>query len=216
MKRLYPFNAEQTVNILSEFGPLIAMFVVNAMYSKTDPTLWHGTVAIISTTILAIIVMWLVLKRLPIFPLIASGVTITFGFMALVTHDPMWIQLKVTIFNILFAVFLLIGLVIKRNFFKYAFEKTFSYTQKGWNRFTFSFALFFLLTAVANEYVRITFKAAEIYDFFGHQMSGINVWVFFKVAIILPLSLIYAWVLTRFLQKYRLPDPPPASGGQTL
>ncbi len=31
-KRLYPFNAEQTVNILSEFGPLVTMFVVNAMY----------------------------------------------------------------------------------------------------------------------------------------------------------------------------------------
>ena len=27
----YPFNAEQTVNILGEFGPLVAMFVVNAM-----------------------------------------------------------------------------------------------------------------------------------------------------------------------------------------
>ena len=32
LKRLMPFNAEQTVNILSEFGPLVTMFVVNAMY----------------------------------------------------------------------------------------------------------------------------------------------------------------------------------------
>ena len=31
LKRLMPFNAEQTVNILSEFGPLVPMFVVNAM-----------------------------------------------------------------------------------------------------------------------------------------------------------------------------------------
>ena len=51
MKRLFPFNAEQTINILSEFGPLVAMFVTNAIYSDTDPELWHGTVAIIVTTV---------------------------------------------------------------------------------------------------------------------------------------------------------------------
>jgi hypothetical protein len=28
--KFFPFNAEQTINILSEFGPLITMFVVNA------------------------------------------------------------------------------------------------------------------------------------------------------------------------------------------
>lgn len=203
----FPFTAEQTVNILSEFGPLIAMFVVNAIYSDTDPTLRHGTIAIISTTILAVIVMKVVLKRFPVFPLIASGVTIIFGFLALATDNPMWVQIKVTIFNALFAAFLLFGLWTKRNFFKYAFEKTFHYTEKGWNQFTLSFAAFFLLTAVANEYVRQTFHGAEIYDFFGHQMSGINIWVFFKIAIVLPISGLYAWLMTRIMHKYRLPPP---------
>ena len=205
-KRLFPFNAEQTINILSEFGPLIAMFVVNAIYSDSDPTLKHGTYAILLTTALAIIVMKIVLKRFPVFPLIASGVTLAFGFMALATDNPMWIQLKVTVFNALFAAFLLFGLWTKRNFFKYAFEKTFHYTEKGWNQFTLSFAAFFLLTAIANEYIRQTFQGAEMYDFFGRQMSGINVWVFFKIAVILPVSLLYAWVLTRLMQKHRLPD----------
>ena len=204
-KRFYPFNAEQTINILSEFGPLVAMFVVNAVYSETDPTLRYGTIAIITTTFMAIIAMKVALKRYPVFPLIASGVTIAFGLLALVTDNPMWIQLKVTIFNALFAAFLLFGLWSKRNFFKYAFEKTFHYTEKGWNQFTFSFALFFLFTAVANEYVRQSFKGAELYDVFGHQMTGINIWVFFKIAIILPLSALYAWVLTRLMQKHRLP-----------
>ena len=212
MKRLFPFNAEQTINILSEFGPLVAMFVTNAIYSETDPTLTHGTYAIIITTAMAIIAMKVFLKRYPVFPLIASAVTLAFAGMALLTHNPMWIQLKVTVFNALFAAFLIIGLWMKRNFFKYAFEKTFHYTETGWNQFTFSFALFFLFTAVANEYVRLNFKATDVYNFFGYQMSGINVWVFFKIAIILPLSLLYAWALSRLLQKHRLPDPPPASG----
>ena len=206
-KRFFPFNAEQIVNILSEFGPLVAMIVVNAIYSGSDPTLRHGTFAIISTTILAIIVMKLVLKRFHVFPLIASGVTIAFGAIALVADNPMWVQIKVTIFNALFAAFLLFGLWTKRNFFKYAFEKTFHYTEKGWNQLTLSFAAFFLLTAIANEYVRLTFNGTEMYDVFGHSMSGINIWVFFKIAVVLPITGLYAWVVTRMMQKYRLPQP---------
>ncbi len=212
LKKLFPFNTEQTINIASEFGPLVTMFVVNAIYSESDPTLFYGTVAIISTTILAFIVMWVVLKRFPVFPTIASSVTIGFGVLALVTKNPEWIVLKVTIFNLMFAAFLLAGLWMKRNFFKYAFEKTFHYTDVGWNRFTMSFALFFLFTAVANEYVRLTFRGTEIYEFFGHHMSGINVWVLFKIAFILPITLLYAWLMTRSLQKYRLPAPSHAGG----
>lgn len=204
-KRFFPFNVEQTVNILSEFGPLIAMFVTNAIYSESDPTLRHGTIAIISTTILAIIVMKLVLKRYPVFPLIASGVTIAFAALALFTDNPMWIQIKVTIFNALFAAFLLFGLWTKRNFFKYAFEKTFHYTERGWNQFTLSFAIFFLLTAVANEYVRQTFIGTQMYDVLGHPMSGINIWVFFKVAVVLPVTGLYGWIMTRLMHKHRLP-----------
>ena len=126
---------------------------MNAMYGINA-----GTWALITTTGLAIAVMFYMFHRPPIFPLIASTVTIVFGSLTLITGDAMWVQIKVTIFNALFAAFLLGGLYLKRNFFKYVFEKTFHYTDEGWNKFTWSFALFFLLTAVANEYVRLTYK----------------------------------------------------------
>ncbi len=206
-KRLFPFNAEQTINILSEFGPLVTMFIVNAMYGINA-----GTWALILTTIVAIAVMFYMFRRPPFFPLIASTVTIVFGGLTLLTGNPMWVQIKVTIFNALFAVFLIGGLAIKRNFFKYVFDKTFHYTDVGWNKFTWSFALFFIFTAIANEFVRLTFKASQIYDFLGYQLDGINVWILFKVAFILPITLLYAWLMTRNLQKYRLPDPSHAGG----
>lgn len=199
-RRKYPFNAEQTVNILSEFGPLVTMFIVNAMYGITA-----GTWALIITTGIAIAAMRLVLKRFPAFPIIASSVTITFGFLTLITGDPMWVQIKVTIFNILFAVFLFTGLWLGKNFFQYVFESTFHYSKKGWDRFTFSFACFFVSTAILNEIVRVSFDDHSIYSFFGYEMDGVNVWILFKVAIIMPVSGLYAWWLTRLMQKYRLP-----------
>jgi intracellular septation protein len=205
VKRVYPFNAEQTVNILSEFGPLVAMFLVNAIYG-----IEAGTWALLISTVLAIIAMRIVLRRLPVFPLIASTVTICFGVLTLMTGNPMWIQIKVTIFNALFALFLFGSLWMGKNFFKYVFEKTFHYTQEGWDRFTWSFAWFFVFTAVLNEVVRLTFKDSEIYNFLGFEMDGVNIWILFKVAFIMPLSGLYAWYLTRLMQRYRI-DPDSAA-----
>jgi intracellular septation protein len=197
--RLYPFNAEQTVNILSEFGPLVTMFVVNAMYGINA-----GTWALITTTVFAIIAMIYMFGRPPIFPLIASTVTIVFGALTLITHDPMWVQIKVTIFNALFAGFLFLGLYLKRNFFEYVFGKTFHYTEKGWNAFTKSFAWFFLFTALLNEFVRLYFKDDQVYNILGHAMNGVDIWIAFKLFIVLPLSGLYAWVLTKLMSKHHL------------
>lgn len=202
LRRFYPFNAEQTVNILSEFGPLVTMFIVNAAYGITA-----GTYALLVTTVMAIVAMRIVLKRLPAFPLIASTVTLGFGALTIITHDPMWVQIKVTIFNSMFALFLFIGLWMNKNFFKYVFEKTFHYTKEGWDRFTWSFAWFFVFTAVANELVRLTFKDDQIYSFLGYQMDGVNVWILFKIALIMPLSGFYAYTLTRLMQKHRINPP---------
>lgn len=249
MRRVYPFNAEQTVNILSEFGPLVTMFIVNAVAGINA-----GTWALIITTGISIVVMRMVLGRLPVFPLIASSVTIVFGALTLMTGDAMWVQIKVTIFNLLFGLFLLVGLWYGRNFFQYVFEKTFHFTRKGWDKFTVYFAVFFLLTAVANEAVRLWFPPPPTsvslactktaiaardaclgqltvktkpgvaactnqlgvkklqcldgytYSFLGYKMDGVNVWILFKILLIMPLSGLFAVILTRMLQAYRIPD----------
>lgn len=199
----YPFNAEQTVNILGEFGPLVALFIVNAMAGVIA-----GTWALIIATVMAVVAMLMVLGRLPIFPLIASGVTVAFGILTLLTGDAMWIQIKVTIFNIMFAVFLFAGLWMGKNFFKYIFEKTFHYTKEGWDRFTWSFAWFFIFTAILNELVRLGFPKDEMHNILGFTMDGVNVWVLFKVAFIMPLSGLYAWWLTRLMHRYRIDGQP--------
>ena len=198
-RRLYPFNAEQTVNILSEFGPLVLMFLVNALYGINA-----GTWALIISTLAAIVAMVYMFRRPPIFPLIASSVTIGFGALTLITGDPMWVQIKVTIFNAMFAGFLFLGLYMKRNFFQYVFDKTFHYTQEGWDTFTRSFAWFFMLTALLNELVRLGFKDDHIYHVLGFDMNGVDIWIAFKLFFVLPMSGIYAWLLTKWMSRHHL------------
>ncbi|MGH6816373.1 MAG: inner membrane-spanning protein YciB [Hyphomicrobiaceae bacterium] len=190
----YPFNGVQTVNILGEFGPLMAMFVVNALYNVTA-----GTWALIVGTAIAMAAMILVVGRLPIFPFIAGSATLTFSTLTLLTDDPMWVQVKVTIFNVLFAIFLWIGLAFKKNFFKYVFAKTFHYTDRGWNAFANNFAWFFVFTAIANEIVRLT--------------SDIQIWILFKVLFVMPISGLFAWWQIRLMQRYRLRKRLPVLAG---
>jgi len=138
-----------------------------------------------------------------------------FGTLTLITGDPMWVQIKVTIFNAMFACFLFGGLWANRNFFQYVFEKTFHYTKEGWDKFTWAFAWFFVATAIANEVVRQTWVDTHMYDLLGYSLSGVNIWILFKVAIIMPVSGLFAWYLTILLQKYRIDPPAPVAAGAT-
>ena len=102
---------------------------------------------------------------------------------------------------------------MNKNFFKYTFEKSFHYTQEGWYKFTRSFIILFMLLALANEAVRLGFPWNENFDIFGWQTDGLNVWVMFKVVIVMPASGIYAFLMTRMLQNYAI-EPPAVGANQ--
>ena len=205
--RRYPFNGEQTLNILSEMGPICTMFVVNFAFGVAA-----GVWSLVGTTLVALVASLIVLRRPPIMPFIAGAVTITFGTLTLVTGDPMWVQIKVTIFNALVALLLFGGLMRGKYFFEFVFGKTFRYTERGWYLLTRNVAIFFLLTAVANEAVRLGFAAVEIpcpktwaWLMRKPMLNGLDVWMIFKLFIVMPLTSIYLVWQVRLLQKYRLP-----------
>jgi intracellular septation protein len=205
-RRHFPFNAAQTVNIVGEIGPLVAMFLVNGVYG-----IEAGTWALIVTTLMALAATLLVLGRPPIMPFIAGAVSITFGTLTLITGDAMWVQIKVTLFNALVAVLLWWGLRTGRSFFRFVFGNTFHYTEEGWHKLTRNVALFFLLTAVVNEVVRLGFADAHIVAL-NRVFTGIDIWILFKIFIIMPCTALFFWWQVRLLQRYRLPEPAKVSG----
>lgn len=200
-RRHFPFNAEQTVNILGEIGPLFAMFLVNGIYGIAA-----GTWALIICTVISLAVTLWVLGRPPVMPFIAGAVSVTFGTLTLITGDAMWVQIKVTLFNALVALLLWIGLRTGKNFFRFVFGKTFGYTEEGWYKLTRNVALFFLATAVVNEAVRLGFADAN-YRALNRVFTGVDIWILFKIFIVMPFTGIFFWWQVRILQKYRLPEP---------
>ena len=211
-RRFYPFNAEQTLNILSELGPVFTMFIVNfAMGVKA------GVWSLLITTAMALVASLIVFRRPPIMPFIAGAVTIVFGTLTLLTGDPMWVQIKVTIFNALVALILFVGLYQRKYFFEFVFGKTFHYTDSGWHQLTRNVAIFFLLTAIANEAVRLGFASAHIptpssimWMLKKPELTGLDIWMIFKLFIVMPLTALFFWWQVRVMQQYRLPEPSPA------
>ena len=204
----YPFNAEQSLNIASELGPLVTMFVVN-FAAGVEAGVW----SLIGTTAVALVASLIVLKRPPIMPFIAGAVTITFGSLTLATGDPAWVQIKVTIFNFLVAVVFGIGLLRRQYFFEFVFGKTFHYTEEGWRLLTRNAAIFFLVTAIANEAVRLGFATAQIpcprtwhWLMRKEVLNGLDIWMIFKLFIVMPLTTFYFVWQVRLLQHYRLPE----------
>jgi intracellular septation protein len=204
-RRHFPFNAEQTVSVLGEIGPLVAMFLVNGIYD-----IYAGCVALIVATLASLIVTLWVLGRPPIMPFIAGGVSITFGALTMITHDPMWVQIKVTIFNSLVALTLWIGQKTGHDFFRFVFGKTFHYTDEGWHKFTRNVALFFLGTAIFNEAVRLGFDDFEMLAL-NRLFTGVDIWVLLKIFVVMPVTGLYFWWQLRLMQKYRLPQPSSAA-----
>jgi intracellular septation protein len=195
----YPFNSVQTVNILGEMGPLVSMFLVNGIWGIAA-----GTWALIGTTIIALVATLAILGRPPIMPFIAGAVSITFGVLTLVTGDPKWVQIKVTIFNTLVAALLWWGLKTDRNFFRFVFGGTFHYTKEGWNKLTANLAWFFIATALFNEAVRLGFEDAHFWAM-NRLFTGVDVWILFKLFVVMPVTALYLWWQVRLLQRYRIP-----------
>jgi intracellular septation protein len=201
-RRHFPFNAEQMVNILGEIGPLVAMFLVNGLYGIAA-----GTWALIGTTILSLIMSLWMLGRPPVMPFIAGAVSVTFGTLTLITGDAMWVQIKVTLFNTLVAGVLWLGIKSGHNFFRFVFGKTFHYTEEGWYKLTRNVALFFLGTAILNELVRLGFNDFEMFAL-DRIFTGVDIWILFKIFVVMPITAAFFWWQVRLMQKYRLPATP--------
>ena len=207
--RWFPFNAEQTLNIASELGPIFTMFVVNFAYG-VEAGVW----SLIVTTMAALVASLIVFRRPPIMPFIAGAVTITFGALTLFTGDAKWVQIKVTVFNALVALLLFAGLHRRKYFFEFVFGRSFRYSEDGWRLLTRNVAIFFLVTAVANEAVRLGFASAAIpcprsalWLLGKPVLTGLDIWMIFKLFIVMPLTSLYLVWQVRLMQKYRLPEP---------
>jgi intracellular septation protein len=166
-----------------ELGPLLVFFTVNARVN-----LFYGTGAFMVATAVSLIASWLLIRRIPIMPLVTGVVVLIFGGLTLYLQDELFIKLKPTIVNTLFGTTLLIGLFFGKSLLAVVFDAAFSLTDEGWKKLTLRWGIFFFVLAVLNEVIWRNFST----DF----------WVAFKVWGVMPLTFLFALTQVPLLTRY--------------
>jgi intracellular septation protein len=173
----------QGLKLALDFAPLVAFF---AAY-KMGGVYW-ATGIIIALTIVSLIVGYVMTGKVAKFPLF-SGILITvMGGLTLYLQNDMFVKMKPTAANLIFAGLLGGGLMSHRMFLKDLLGSAIDMPEAAWRSLTWRWVIFFLVLAGLNEYVWRTMSEAT--------------WVNFKVFGLMGLTAVFAFANAPFMAKH--------------
>ena len=176
------------IKFTTDFGPLLIFFTV---YFSNENDLKVAIPPFIIATLIAIIIVYLLEKRIPMVPL-TGGILITFfGGLTIYFDNKIFFYMKPTVINLLFAGFLFFGKYFtKKPLLKIFFQTAMKLENEGWKKLNGRWIVFFILIAILNEIVWRTQTEAF--------------WVNFKVWGLLPISFLFAASQISLINKYKL------------
>ena len=176
------------LKFITDFGPLLVFF---SFYYKNEKDLTVAIPPFIVATLIALLVVWVLEKKIPMVPLL-GGIFITlFGGLTIYFDNPIFIYIKPTIINILFGIALLFGKFFSNEpILKKMLGKSIQLTDEGWKILNLRWVYFFFGLALLNEIIWRT-QSEEF-------------WVNFKVWGILPLTIIFTAFQISIINKYKL------------
>jgi len=176
------------IKFIADFGPLLIFFII---YFNNENNLKLAIPPFIIATLISLIVIYFLEKRIPMVPL-TSGLLITFfGGLTLYFDNKIFFYMKPTIINLLFAAVLFFGkFFTQKPLLKIFFQNAFNLEDEGWKKLSYRWIGFFIFVAALNEIVWRT--QSEIF------------WVNFKVWGLLPISFLFALSQFPLINKYKL------------
>jgi intracellular septation protein len=176
------------LKFITDFGPLLIFFLV---YSKSGKNLSSAIPPLIVATIIAVLISYVVEKKIPYIPLIGGIVISVFGGLTLYFNNPVFLYVKPTIINVFFGLTLMFEkFFTKEPILKKMLGKSMSLSDKGWKVLTVRWMFFFFSLALLNEYVWRT----QTEEF----------WVNFKVWGILPITFIFTAFQMFLISKHKI------------
>ena len=170
---------------LVDLGPLVVFFAVNYCLG-----IMAGTVALMAATAVAIGVTYSVERSVPPMPAITCLFVMIFGGLTLLFDDELFIKIKPTVVNLLFAGALLAGLAFGRNVMKLILGRVLHLTDDGWRILTQRWIGMFVVLAVVNEVV--------------WRNVDTDTWVSFKAFGIPILVLVFSLFLLPLIQRHQI------------
>ena len=161
------------------------------IYYKSGNDLSVAIPPLIIATIVAVVVVYFIEKKIPFVPLIGGIVISLFGGLTLYFNNPIFLYMKPTIINIIFGIILIFGKIFfNRNFLKFFFKTAFQLDEMGWDKLNFRWAYFFFFLAFLNEIVWRT--------------QPETTWVNFKVWGMLPITFIFTALQLPLINRHKI------------
>ena len=176
------------IKFITDFGPLLVFFTI---YFKNDNDLKLAIPPFIIATLIALVIVYFLERKISIVPL-TSGILITlFGGLTLYFDNKIFFYMKPTVINLLFAFVLFFGQYItKKSLLKIFFKNSLNLRDEGWNKLNYRWIYFFIFIAILNEMVWRT--QSEVF------------WVNFKVWGLLPITFLFTASQIPLINKYKL------------
>ena len=179
---------KSTIKFATDFGPLLIFFLI---YFNSGQNLKIAIPPFIVATIIALLIIYFLEKRIPMLPLVSCALVTLFGGLTLYFDNKIFFYMKPTIINLLFAGVLFFGkFFTKKPLLKIFFNNAFNLEDEGWVKLTNRWMIFFIFVALLNEAVWRT--QSEVF------------WVNFKVWGLLPISFLFVASQFPLINKYRL------------
>ena len=173
------------IKFIIDFGPLVVFFV---FYKKTG-SLIEAIIPLMIATLISILVSYLLEKKNPIMPTVGGIIILIFGGLSWYFKDPIFIKMKPTIINIIFALAILVGNYFNKPLFKYLLGESIKLEDQGWIELGKRWAYFFIFLAFLNEIIWRNFSE--------------DLWVNFKVFGILFLTFIFSISQFSIIKKFQ-------------
>ena len=94
------------LKFVADFGPLLIFFTI---YYKSGNNLSVAIPPLIIATIVAVVIVYFIEKKIPYVPLIGGVIISLFGGLTLYFDNPVFLYMKPTIINIIFSAVLIVG-----------------------------------------------------------------------------------------------------------
>lgn len=172
------------LKLFLDVGPIAAFFLA---YKFSG--VFTATAAIMVLTIFSLLITYWIEKKIAVMPLVSGLVIAMFGTLTLLLQDDVFIKMKPTLVNLIFAVLLLGGMCFKKTLLKYALDSALSLSDEGWRILSLRWGLFFILLAGLNEFIWRNFST----DF----------WVNFKVFGMFILTVLFTFLQLPLIKKHQ-------------
>ena len=173
--------------ILIDIGPLAVFFI---FYTRSG--LQASILPLMIATVIAVLFSYILEKKIPIMPTVGAGIVLIFGGLTIYFDNEVFIKMKPTIINLVFAVILYGGMLIKKTLLKILLGAALKLEDEGWRILTYRWIGFFIALAILNEIVWRT--------------QSTDIWVNFKVFAILPITFIFTMTQFPLIKKYQIED----------